>query len=705
LRNVAHNLLIICALLASPLAAAAQEEHLNQYMLAAQHDWGTKRGFILILDNRYTNTAPSRLGTLRLALGVADGTDWRFINSPAEWEMGRAYTARAVIAPQKAELYLDGKLIGQMDVKLVPHVAPLVAGSAPGWGFGPAEYWITQTSVKLSTRGGAGQDVNIPASDLPMELALLQPPAGVQTEFGPAGVTTITAGFRVDRILPVEKIPPIIDRYGQAVAADWPDKVRSDDDLVRALADEQKRLAEWGDPDGYDRFGGSTRLGWTEQATGFYRIAKRDGFWWLITPEGNPCFYRGICTAPALAWDATPVTGRENLFAWLPPQEGLDAGAWRTNAWTRSEESAVRYACAHTPNLIRKYGPDYVARATQSTLDRARVFGFSGLAKWCDSDAQTPRIPVLGLWAVPRLHRHPDVFDPAIRQRIEQVLREQVEPKRDDPYIIGWSCGNEYDAMIDASDVNAALAKGADVPAKKALVDRALSDLYGGDVKKLSAAWKLSATRADDLFAATPQPPAADVEALRQFWADRHLELIYRTVKAVDPNHLYMGNWVTPNWWVNENDWNLVARHCDVMGYDQYSLAFAAEPARRLFRQIDKPVLLGEFSFPPDYDGRRGYGRYGTYLHSEEEVGDTYARYLADAASDPSCIGVCWFQYRDQPLTGRGPVMGPAAVVHGEHFAFGLVDVTDRPKWSIVERMRAANLATTDQRQRAMAGR
>jgi hypothetical protein len=61
------------------------------------------------------------------------------------------------------------------------------------------------------------------------------------------------------------------------------------------------------------------------------------------------------------------------------------------------------------------------------------------------------------------------------------------------------------------------------------------------------------------------------------------------------------------------------------------------------------------------------------------------------AARDPHCVGVCWFFYRDQPLTGRGPGRG-AKLVFGEHFAFGAIDELDRPKRELVHRMRQANL-------------
>jgi hypothetical protein len=43
------------------------------------------------------------------------------------------------------------------------------------------------------------------------------------------------------------------------------------------------------------------------------------------------------------------------------------------------------------------------------------------------------------------------------------------------------------------------------------------------------------------LYAAQPQPPEEDVEALRRYYADRYYAFIYRTIKELDPNHLYLG--------------------------------------------------------------------------------------------------------------------------------------------------------------------
>jgi len=41
------------------------------------------------------------------------------------------------------------------------------------------------------------------------------------------------------------------------------------------------------------------------------------------------------------------------------------------------------------------------------------------------------------------------------------------------------------------------------------------------------------------------------------------------------------------------------------------------------------------------------------------------------AATNDYCVGVIWFFFRDQPLTGRGPGRGDQ-LVYGEHYAFGM---------------------------------
>ena len=52
---------------------------------------------------------------------------------------------------------------------------------------------------------------------------------------------------------------------------------------------------------------------------------------------------------------------------------------------------------------------------------------------------------------------------------------------------------------------------------------------------------------------------------------------------------------------------------------------------------------------------------------------------MENAAAHPAVIGTHWFQWIDQPATGRSD---------GENYNIGLVDVTDRPYREMVEALR-----------------
>ena len=91
---------------------------------------------------------------------------------------------------------------------------------------------------------------------------------------------------------------------------------------------------------------------------------------------------------------------------------------------------------------------------------------------------------------------------------------------------------------------------------------------------------------------------------------------------------------------------------------------------------------------------------FGSSPTDDATAGQFYANWVRDAARNPYVVGGQWFQYRDQPITGRGSSES-MGLTKDEHFAFGLVDITDRPKWDLIEPMRRANLAAVKTRAQA----
>ena len=673
----------------------------NQFWLAAQFDWSAKRGFYVSLESGSTGDAPCKADAIKLVLAVGDGGEWRYVFATPKWEIGRDYAVKATIGPGSSELWVDGQSAGCLDCRFAPGPGEFKVNTAPGWASAPADYIVLQRSVQV--RPGARKPVAFSfekESARPTALLLFEPqlPRSTGMTVGKGDTITIEARFRLMQYPDLRKLAPFIDEYGQCRHADWPGKIKTDGDLKRGVREEQKRLSEMGEPKRRDRFGGSTTLGWREKPTGFYRLAKRGGFHWLITPEGNPCFYTGLCTAPSLNWEMTPTTGREYLWEWLPPKEGDYGAAWGSNVW--GDSPGTDFFAPHTANLMRKYGDDWRKKALESTARRLKVWGFSGVGKWSSLD-NTPILPVLSRSGVPNVVDHPDVFDPEVRRVFREALEKQIAPRRNDPLVVGWSVGNEIGEVILATEARRIVEKADTSPLRRAVIDEVVKTTYGGDTAKAAAAWGVQASELADLHTARIKPPAPDIESMRRHYASAYYKFIYETVKSIDPDHLYFGFWIVPGWWENEEDWRIAAPYCDAIGYDYYASEFTSEWLEGLIKQAAKPVLCGEFSFPAWYGGAHGFGVYPA-VHAEDDAksGESYARWIEAAAKNPFCVGALWFEYRDQPLTGRG-AGHPGGLVNGEHYAFGAVDVGDRPKWDLVERMRKANLSAAGARMKA----
>jgi hypothetical protein len=88
------------------------------------------------------------------------------------------------------------------------------------------------------------------------------------------------------------------------------------------------------------------------------------------------------------------------------------------------------------------------------------------------------------------------------------------------------------------------------------------------------------------------------------------------------------------------------------------------------------PIIIGEFHFGTP---GRGLSPGLRQTISQEERGVAYRYYVENAVAHPSLIGTHWFQWWDQPSTGRGD---------GENYNIGLVDVTDRPYKELIDAAR-----------------
>lgn len=670
MKTPSRLLLYYCIVILSlALPAGAAETRFRLF------DWSNadaKRGVYFGLENK-SKHGPLSLDTARFYVAIGDGQAWRRIEPDRSFRANDSVSVRLTVTATGATLQLDGQPAGESPGAFAAASSlDALVDETERWARARVPYRVEQSDyrVTIGDKSVSGKITHTVTG----QLALFEFPLPQQVRM-PAIATdgmVIETQFRIVPILP-SQFAGAVDRYGQAAAGQWPGKIASEADFARADADETERSKDWQRPSDWDEYGGLKSAPWHEKPTGFFRVTKHGKVWWLISPEGNPLFYTGICVAPELVWTDTPTRGREGVWQELPPKTGATAAAWENDAWLDGETDLFS---PHAWNMMRRYGADWKQRAINVCSRRMDAWAFSGLGKFCDREdiPGKPRVETIKLIGIKPLVRHIDVFDPKACAELRAYLDRAVAPWRTNPRIVGFSVQNEYEGVFSAEEIRAVLKDHPDSSVAQAI--------------------------AREVPLSTPAT-AAQIEQARQLYAKAYYAFIYRTMKEVAPHHLYLSYWIVPGWWENETDWDMAAPYCDVLGYDKYALKYGDDDGTvlRLIARHDKPTLVGEFCIPAWYGGERGFGRYSTYAETDRESGEYYASYVKAAAADPRCIGAIWFKYRDDPITGRGGDPGSAAdLVRGEAYAFGLVDEADRPKWDLVTRVRETNLTVSQDR-------
>ncbi|MCP5111792.1 MAG: hypothetical protein GY953_13260 [bacterium] len=110
-----------------------------------------------------------------------------------------------------------------------------------------------------------------------------------------------------------------------------------------------------------------------------------------------------------------------------------------------------------------------------------------------------------------------------------------------------------------------------------------------------------------------------------------------------------------------------LTRSFDVYSMNSYAFAVNPDVLKKVYEVTGRPIIIGEFHFGVPANGLAA----GLVQVSDEsQRGVAYRYYVEQAASFPALIGTSWFQWIDQPATGR---------MDGENYNIGLLDVTDRP--------------------------
>jgi hypothetical protein len=426
---------------------------------------------------------------------------------------------------------------------------------------------------------------------------------------------------------------PVVDEFGQWMPEDWPGKAKSLEDLRAAWAQEQAGLATPAAALNRCPYGGFKDA--PARATGFFRVEQIEGKWWLICPDGHLFYSTGVNGVGM--GSATRTTGREDIFAALPAGRGRGGGGTVSH---------------YTLNVQRRLGQDYTAAWQELTRQRFAAWGLNTLGSWSTAVPRIPTTAILRWQLGPAIMNLPDVYAPDFAQRVDQAAAQQLANRRDDPWLLGYFIGNEPPWPGRESQ----------------LVDMILAGNAGP-----------MQTRLREFLAAGDTPARRRQFVYEAFGV--YLKTINDACKRHAPNHLNLG--IRFGGSIADDIVRLAA------GFDVYSTnIYAYVPARNTLDRIaeltGRPILIGEFHI-----GTPGRGLASGLVQaaSQEERGVAYRYYVETCAGHPSLVGTHWFQWVDQPATGRND---------GENYNIGYVDVTDRPYPELVEAARTTHARLLD---------
>jgi len=431
---------------------------------------------------------------------------------------------------------------------------------------------------------------------------------------------------------------PVVDEFGQCVRATWPGKAK---DLASLKQDWEKedRMPAAADL-GYCSYGGYTYSSIKSQASGFFHCEKIEGRWWFIDPDGH--LFLSIGSDVITPWMETRTDGRSSLFQAMPPAE-LQSGR-------RRERDAG--ASFFTWNLFRRYGSDWLPKWVDRTIQRMEAWGLNTVANWShnalwESKKKAYTIP-LGRWetAVNYLGL-PDVYSDEFLRNVDESARRQCAPRKDDPWLLGYFLANEPPFPQKEQQTAQLILGGSDTATQRELKRW----LAGGD---------------------TPERRKEFIDRA----LERYIQVTSDAVRKYDPNHLNLGMRSGGR----PTDAEIrAARFFDVYSVNIYDFDVKADRVRRISELTGKPILIGEFHFGTP---GRGLAASLVQVRDQAERGIAYRYYVENAFALPEMIGTHWFQWADQPSTGR---------FDGENYNIGLVDVTDRPYAELIDALKATH--------------
>jgi hypothetical protein len=341
----------------------------------------------------------------------------------------------------------------------------------------------------------------------------------------------------------------------------------------------------------YDSYGGWLEL--QGKKTGFFHTEQLQGRWWLVSPEGNAFFSKGVDHV----------------------------------SFTPESDSAPK-------------APDDLATWVKATAEQLRGWNFNTLGAW-----SSPQIYTAGLAYAPMVDVAAsagrdvwlkggvvDYFSSQFQEAAQHAAQRICATRAKDPWVLGYFTDNELRWGADWRGTGSLLEAYLKMPATTA------------GYQKASAFLTARGHAADGLS-------AEDKSEFLGLVAAQYAQVASEAIRRADPNHLVLGCRFAL--YPGDAAIRAVGRYFDVISYHSYNYMPPVDRLGLITQLTGKPILLSEFSFKAMDSGLPNTKGAAKPVATQEDRAKGFASYVEALAALPGCVGYHWFQYRDQPKEGR----------------------------------------------------
>ena len=341
----------------------------------------------------------------------------------------------------------------------------------------------------------------------------------------------------------------------------------------------------------YDVYGGWTQL--TGAKTGFFHAQQIHGRWWLVTPEGNVFFSKGV----------------DNVSyypeAKSSPKAPGDTAAWARTATKQLHDWNFNTAGAWSARELASTGIVYAPVIDIAASVQRDVWLKGGIV---------------------------DYFGEDFHAAADRVAAAKCGPHAKDPWLLGYFTDNE-------------LRWGKDWRSGDGLLESYLK------MPETSAGYRKATELLKSRGHTLAEVTDVDRSDFLEMVAGEYARVTTEAIRRADPNHLVLGCRFAG--YAGDSAMRAVGRHFDVVSYHSYNAAAPVDRLEQVARLSGKPAMITEFSFKAMDSGLPNTKGAAKPVATQQDRADGFARYVEALAALPYCVGFHWFEYRDEPKEGR----------------------------------------------------